>query len=330
MKDILDLIDNNISLVNIDVNYNISFYEDMINKINDNKEYFKSYILDLSEDNINELVSLLDKDKQKSFIASILYLKKLLEINQEENISIPLSENQEEILLDLYNLMKKIVLDYGEDNKKKIKEIEYQDKYDLIKNKILNNEVLNINDYNLLEKIVYTYVNNNPDNIFNMVMTNINDYNYIFDRLLKNNIPYILNLNTKLTNQDREIYYNAKRIIYTLPEFDMEIINYLHENKVTFEFSITGLKESNVFSELENYDIYNLYKENNLITFVSRDMTILNTDILNEYCLIFNKLPFTVHDIIKINLNNLENCNIPIEEKNDIINMYRDKSNLIL
>ena len=151
-----------------------------------------------------------------------------------------------------------------------------------------------------------------------------------FDKGKMTNIPYILNLNTKLTNQDHEIYYHAKRIIYTLPEFDMEIINYLHENKVTFEFSITGLKESNVFSELENYDIYNLYKENNLITFVSRDMTILNTDILNEYCLIFNKLPFTVHDIIKINLNNLENCNIPIDGKNDIINMYRDKSNLIL
>ena len=128
-------------------------------------------------------------------------------------------------------------------------------------------------------------------------------------------------MNCELANSDRSI----QSAISQLNE-----INYLHENKPILEFSITGLKESNVFSELEEYDIYNLYKENNLITFVSRDMTILDTDILNEYCLIFNKLPFTIHDIIKINLNNLDNCNIPIAEKNVIINMYRDKSNLIL
>ena len=37
-------------------------------------------------------------------------------------------------------------------------------------------------------------------------MDNLSDYMYFFDRLIKNNYSYILNMNSRITNQEREIY----------------------------------------------------------------------------------------------------------------------------
>ena len=41
-------------------------------------------------------------------------------------------------------------------------------------------------------------------------MDNLVDYMYLFDRLIKNNYPYIINMNSKMTSGDRDIYLHAK------------------------------------------------------------------------------------------------------------------------
>ena len=161
-------------------------------------------------------------------------------------------------------------------------------------------------------------------------MTNLSDYYYLFDRLAKNSIPYILNIDSKVTNQDKEIYYNAGRVIYSLMEIDESILTTFKEHDVMLEFPLTSLVESNIITNLKDYFIYDLLKDNYLVTITSRDMTTLNTDILNEYCLLFNNCPITLHELIKMNIGCLMKINVNDEVKNQLIDDFKEKSNLVL
>ena len=189
-----------------------------------------------------------------------------------------------------------------------------------------NTKEENINTLNLVEK----YYNKGVNGVYfkKTRMDNLSDYYYIFDRL-KNNIPYILNVTSKVTNQDREIYCNSKRVIYSLSFIDEELMNLFRENNVMLELPISSLMESHVIGDLKEYFIYDLIKDNYLVNITSSDMTTLNTNILNEYCLLFNNCPVTLHDVIKLNINNLMNINLDNDKKNKLIEEYKDKCNLI-
>ena len=123
-------------------------------------------------------------------------------------------------------------------------------------------------------------------------MTNLSDYSYVFDRLIKNNYPYIINLNSQVTNQDWDIYFNAKRIIYSLPNRDL-FLDELMDKNIMLEFPLTSLYEANIISSIKESVFHELYEDNYNVCIVSRDMTSLNTDILNEYCLLINNFSFT-------------------------------------
>ena len=186
----------------------------------------------------------------------------------------------------------------------------------------------NLEVINIFEK----YYNQGVNGLFfdKSNMTNISDYNYIFDRLKDNNYPYILNLNSKITNQDYEIYTKAKRVIYSLPDKDEIILNELKHNSVMLEFPLSSLWEANIISDISSACIYDLYLDNYNVCLTSRDMTSLNTDILNEYCLLFNNFEIKLLDIIKINLKNLEESVINDETKNKLIEKLRTESNELL
>ena len=82
---------------------------------------------------------------------------------------------------------------------------------------------------------------------------------------------------------------------------------------------------------MDNWFIFELIKENSpLITFTSCDMTTLNTDVLNEWCLLFNNYTLNIHDLVKVINSNLSYINVPPEEKEKIIQEFRDKGNLVL
>lgn len=186
----------------------------------------------------------------------------------------------------------------------------------------------NLKTLNLFEK----YYQNGVNGIYfkKDKMTNLDSYSYIFDRLIKNNYPYILNLNSKITNIDKEIYLNAKRIIYSLPNIDELFLKDIKENNIMLEFGITRFRENNLIDDFKNYFIYDLIKENYLIDIASFDMTTLNIDILNEWCILFNNYPLTLHDIVKIMINCLIKANIPLDIKNKLIDELKDKANLML
>lgn len=161
-------------------------------------------------------------------------------------------------------------------------------------------------------------------------MDNLADYMYLFDRLIKNDYPYILNMNSKITSQDREIYLNATRIIYALSTLDENLINDIQNNDIMLEFALTRFHESNIISDFKEYFIYNLIRDNTKITLVSMDMTTINTDIINEWCIMFNNYPLVLHDLIKIINYNLLRANISSELKDQLILEFKEKSNLIL
>lgn len=161
-------------------------------------------------------------------------------------------------------------------------------------------------------------------------MANLQDYMYLFDRLNRGEYPYILNMDSKITSSEYEIYMNAKRIIYSLPFIDDSFINVARNNNIMLEFPITRLRESNVINDLKNYFLYDLIKENYPLTITSVDMTTLGTDILNEWCLMFNNYPLVLHDMIKIINNNLVMANINSVIKNTLIEEFKAKSNEVL
>ena len=186
----------------------------------------------------------------------------------------------------------------------------------------------NLEVINIFEK----YFNQGVNGLFfdKSNMTNISDYNYIFDRLRDNNYPYILNLNSKITNQDYEIYTNAKRVIYSLPNKDELILDELKKNNVLLEFPLSSLWEANIIGDISDTCFYELYLDNYDVCLTSRDMTSLNTDILNEYCLLFNNCDIKLLDIIKINLKDLEESIIDPDKKNELIEKLRTESNELL
>ena len=161
-------------------------------------------------------------------------------------------------------------------------------------------------------------------------MDNLVDYMYLFDKLIKNNYPYILDMNSKMSNQEKEIYLHANRVIYMLDYRDDYIINEFMANDIMLEFALTRFYENNLFSSYKDYFIYDLIRDNIKLTISSMDMTTLNTDIINEWCILFNNYSLVLHDLIKITSYNISKANISDEEKNKIINEFMDKSNMVL
>ena len=186
----------------------------------------------------------------------------------------------------------------------------------------------NLEVINVFEK----YYNQGVNGLFfdKSNMTNISDYSYIFDRLKKNDYPYILNLNSQITNQDYDIYTHAKRVIYSLPDRDDIILEELKNNNVMLEFPLSSLWEANILSDIGDTCFYDLYLDNYDVCLTSRDMTSLNTDILNEYCLLFNNYDIKLLDLIKINIRDLETANIDNEKKEKLIEKLRTESNELL
>jgi len=185
----------------------------------------------------------------------------------------------------------------------------------------------NIDILNLMDK----YYNNGVSGIyFNKSKgTNLIDYVYIFDKLIKNSIPYILPFDDKLTNQNREIYTNAYRIEYLYDGIDNEILDLVFENKITLEFCFSKINELN-FSFNVYELIYKLIKENYRVIINSLDMTVLNTDIINEYCLLFNNCDLTLRELVKLLINGINNLLIDDIIKERLIVKLKDESNKIL
>lgn len=181
--------------------------------------------------------------------------------------------------------------------------------------------------------LLYKYYNKGLNGIYvkKNKQESFDSYKALFDKLLKDKIDYIILLDSKLTSQNKEIYYNAKRIIYNLMEAPTDnFLDIIRNNEIILEFPITYQNYFNLYDDLTKHFVYNLYKENLKITFTTIDMTVLDTDLLNEYCKLFNAFPFNLHDLVNINLSILNKINTTDEVKNKLIMEFKEKANELL
>lgn len=159
--------------------------------------------------------------------------------------------------------------------------------------------------------------------------TNLADYRFLFDKLIKNNFLYIVPFDDLLTNQNREIYANAYRIEYLFDGENNELLDLAKENNITLEFSFSKILELNFNNNIYHL-VEKLVRENYYIVINSSDMTILNTDIINEYCLLFNNCDLTLLELVKLLINNINNLNINDIIKERLIKVLKDESNEML
>ncbi|MBQ8472211.1 MAG: hypothetical protein IJ501_01765 [Bacilli bacterium] len=183
--------------------------------------------------------------------------------------------------------------------------------------------------YNDLD-ILYEYYKKGINGVYFIKnkQENLDSYKALFDKFIKDDIDYIVLLDSKLTNQNKEIYYNAKRIIYNLFEIPSDnFLNIIREEEIILEFPVTHQNYFNLYDDLSNHFVYDLFKENIKLCFTTIDMTILDTDMLNEYCKLFNVFPFNLHDLVTLNLNILNRLNIKDDKKNNLIDEFKEKAN---
>ena len=287
-----------------------------------------------SREEVEDIVdfdSLKDYDNVKKLTISLL--------NSYNNIEIALT--------DLIEKLKNDNLIYGElfinlnlflDNLEKeqiLKTI-----FDVIEKENINlNIVLEIESsiekeemYNTLN-LLYKYYNQGISGVYfkKGKLENFETYKALFDKFVKDDINYTIVLDSKITTQNKDIFLNASRIIYNvLIEPDHTFLDMIRENNIMLEFPITYQSYFHIYDSLENHFVYDLFKENVLLTFTTIDMTSLDTDLLNEYCKLFNVFPFSLHDLVVITLNVLNHINVSIELKNKLIEEFKEKANELL
>ena len=160
-------------------------------------------------------------------------------------------------------------------------------------------------------------------------ITNLGDYIYLFDKMIREDVPYVLSYDNKINNQSRDIYEHAYRIIYELGYVEREIISLAKTNNIMLMFSISKL--INTYSNFSVYELIDELIENNyLVSINSEDMTILNTDIINEYCLLVNNCDLKLLQIVKNTMTNIKSLNISDNQKEELITFLKEKSNSML
>ena len=231
--------------------YDIAFLKETIQKVNSDKKYFSEYILDLNDDVLSELVSLIEPvSERKSFLASIIYIKKLISINKAQKVDIPLSENQNAILYELYELIKRVI----ENDEASSASSPTNDKsivnFGRIKERLLNSELLSINDYDNLEKLILEFDTGNSGKTLNDFMTFVNNFNY--NLLVSNN-------NNKEEKDSKEIINSLNNSDNSLNKIEDNVDIFNAQN---FEYIDIKKKKGNKKNKnLNNFDYLEYLKK---------------------------------------------------------------------
>ncbi len=292
---------------------------------------------DLNND--SSIVDVIEKMQEKNYFDYENSLKLPIKIlRSSKNISLAINDLIDRLIKNnvIYG---ELFLDLPLYNKKIDEEKVLLTILDVIKEREYHLEVVMVlSSEKTKEENLYTlslfekYYNNGVNGIyFNKdKMANLSDYMYLFDRLIKNNYPYILPISSKVLNSEMDIYNHGKRIIYALNYLDDNFLLEIRKNNILLEFSPSKFLERNIISDIKDYFIYDYLKENGLFTITTCDMTTLNTDIINEWCLLFNNYPLVIHDLIKVINNSIVNANIINSQKEKLISKLIEESDKIL
>ncbi len=151
----------------------IASLKDILRKINDDKDYFNYFILDIKDEDINGILSIAKDDEEKNdFAGMVFYLKKIIGISKSEDTMIPLSDNQLLVLKEFAELLKRYI-NISEYKNDTLKGKEEKNKKELltILGKLENDEYLNGKDIDNLKLLGISLTE------LDQIISFVNEYN---------------------------------------------------------------------------------------------------------------------------------------------------------
>ena len=217
-------------------------------------------IVNLSDQMIDKLAINIDiNENRQSFIATIKFLKELVEISRQEGGNISLNDNQLAVMEELKHLIastikknEALISVLGETTE------ETNQKYISALNILTSNNLLSEKDYDLIEEVVMKlYVKDNGP-MLNEIMTYLNQRNA--EKLEK--IYLADNKSSTLNNALKQAQVTKKSHEEMLSKFNIRLINYIQRSKQhskTYQ-GVLGVEKIQKLKEIlallgHNYDI---------------------------------------------------------------------------
>ena len=203
---------------------NLTNIKNVIKLADSDPLYKYEFITLLGDDFLSLMVDQVQEESEReSFLASLLYLKKLMKINKEMADKITLNDNQQKEILKLLEIMKQYVneKEYFNSEQRSLNGV-YKKNILKLKRKLEEKEVLNKTDY---ESVGYL-LSKESDDKYSKLMSAVNRYNLIL--LQGNNVS--VNQVNNIEQNDDDINYNDK----LLSKFDVNVKKFKKEYPAFF------------------------------------------------------------------------------------------------
>lgn len=151
------------------------------------------------------------------------------------------------------------------------------------------------------------------------------EYKDIFKYAKEQNIPFTIHAGEAdgIDSIKSAIDFGAKRIGHGVRAIESEkLMEYIKENSITLEVCPTSNIQTCICNSYSSHPLEKLYKYGILTTINTDNMTVSNTDLLNEYINIIDNTSLTYADIEKMNKNSIKAAFLSIDEKNKLLNKY--------
>lgn len=198
---------------------NLTNIKNVIKLADSDPLYKYEFITLLGDDFLSLMVDQVQEESEReSFLASLLYLKKLMKINKEMTDKITLNDNQQKEILKLLEIMKQYVneKEYSNSEQRSLNGV-YKKNILKLKRKLEEKEVLNKTDY---ESVGYL-LSKESDDKYSKLMSAVNRYNLI---LLQGNSVSVSQVNNIEQNDD-DINHNDR----LLSKFDVSVKKFKKE-----------------------------------------------------------------------------------------------------
>ena len=203
---------------------NLTNIKNVIKLADSDPLYKYEFITLLGDDFLSLMVDQVQEESEReSFLASLLYLKKLMKINKEMADKITLNDNQQEEILKLLEIMKQYVneKEYSNSEQRSLNGV-YKKNILKLKRKLEEKEVLNKTDY---ESVGYL-LSKESDDKYSELMSAVNRYNLI---LLQGNNVSVSQVNY-VEQSDDDINHNDR----LLSKFDVNVKKFKKEYPAFF------------------------------------------------------------------------------------------------
>lgn len=203
---------------------NLTNIKNVIKLADSDPLYKYEFITLLGDDFLSLMVDQVQEESEReSFLASLLYLKKLMKINKEMTDKITLNDNQQKEILKLLEIMKQYVneKEYSNSEQRSLNGV-YKKNILKLKRKLEEKEVLNKTDY---ESVGYL-LSKESDDKYSELMGAVNRYNLI---LLQGNNVSVSQVNNIEQNDD-DINHNDR----LLSKFDVSVKKFKKEYPAFF------------------------------------------------------------------------------------------------